>query len=287
MKLEHTSDYYTGEYLLEKLGILPCDLINGIRRQIVPYPINEIDGTFRTPESDPALYDPALDTSPEAWLDKVKTAKFFKPFIQTFMPKIQAELLTAWEAGDDEIIDSAEKLKLVVDKVFDIEICQGDAEKAYDQMRAFEKFAAMSGKEFATVAKAKWAVDLLSSTVRFHDRATTRREDYVSGLRTPDGGKEAATTPGHVQEGEDQEPTNAASYVVWRRQRVRSIHAGQLMLEVQERWGRPPKKTMDRPEIAALVRGEDPPSPNDTNRRRCLEDAFKNAVKAYRATLKK
>jgi len=85
----------------------------------------------------------------------------------------------------------------------------------------------------------------------------------------------------------ETEPADAAPYVVWRRKQVASIHDGQLMREVQERWGRPPTKTMDRAEIAALVRGEDPPSPNDTNRRRCLEDAFKNAVKAYRAKLKK
>ena len=95
------------------------------------------------------------------------------------------------------------------------------------------------------------------------------------------------TEPGHDQQVEEKEPTDAASYVVWRRKRVRSIHDGQIMLEVQERWGRPPTKTMNRTEIAALVRGDDPPNPKDTNQRQSLEDAFKNTVKAYRATLKK
>lgn len=39
---------------------------------------------------------------------------------------------------------------------------------------------------------------------------------------------------------------------------------------------------MDRAEIAALVKGEDPPTESDTDRRRSLENAFKYATGAFK-----
>ena len=95
------------------------------------------------------------------------------------------------------------------------------------------------------------------------------------------------TEPDHDQQQvEEKEPTDAAPYIKWRRAKVGSIHNGQLMLEVQGRWGKPPEKTMDRAEIAALVRGEEPPSPNDTARRQSLENAFKYETNQYKKRLK-
>jgi hypothetical protein len=91
------------------------------------------------------------------------------------------------------------------------------------------------------------------------------------------------TEPGHDQQVEDQEPTDAVPYIKWRRAKVGSIHDGQLMLEVQDRWGRPPKKTLDRAEIAAHVLGLDPPT---VKTRESLENAFKNTTRTYKAMLK-
>ncbi|MBE1427121.1 hypothetical protein H4684_003809 [Desulfomicrobium macestii] len=116
-------------------------------------------------------------------------------------------------------------------------------------------------------------LEYLSSTYPPQDTA-------VSTPPTP------TTEPIHDQQVEEKEPTDAASYVAWRRKKIRSIHEGQLMLEVQDRWGRPPEKTMDRAEIAALVRGEEPPSPNDTARRQSLENAFKYETNQYKKRLK-
>lgn len=60
-------------------------------------------------------------------------------------------------------------------------------------------------------------------------------------------------------------------------------HDGRIMLEVKARWGTPPKKTMERAEIAAVVNGESPPC-KKTNAATWyrLENLYKNTVAAYR-----
>ncbi len=95
--MKHTSDYFTGGELLDELGILAGDLVRGIRRGIVPKPISETGGQFRTPETDPALYNSALCSSDAEWLALVRGAKFFKPFVQVAMPRIMSELVVCWE----------------------------------------------------------------------------------------------------------------------------------------------------------------------------------------------
>lgn len=96
--MKKVSDYFTGGELIDGLGILAIDLVKAIRAQLVPYPISEIDGQFRTPETDPLFYSPDLAESATAWLDYVRAAMFFKPFVQTSMPRIMADLGTCWEA---------------------------------------------------------------------------------------------------------------------------------------------------------------------------------------------
>ena len=102
--MKKVSDYYTGGELIDRLGILAIDLVGAIIRQVVPYPTSELDGTFRTPESDPALYDPTICESPQAWVEQIRAAKFFKPFVQVAMPRIMAELGTCWELDSAETI---------------------------------------------------------------------------------------------------------------------------------------------------------------------------------------
>ena len=100
--MKKVSDYYTGGELIDRLGILAIDLVGAIIRQVVPYPTSEVDGTFRTPGSDPALYDPTICESPQAWVEQIRAAKFFKPFVQVAMPRIMAELGTCWELDPAE-----------------------------------------------------------------------------------------------------------------------------------------------------------------------------------------
>jgi len=95
---------------------------------------------------------------------------------------------------------------------------------------------------------------------------------------------QGAKEPGQGARVEEQEPTDPAPYIAWRRKQLGGIHSGQLMLEVQERWGKPPRKIMDRAEIAALVLGLDPPTGKT---RESLENAFKNTTRAYKAILMK
>ena len=102
--MKKVSDYYTGGELIDRLGILAIDLVGAIIRQVVPYPTSEVDGTFRTPGSDPALYDPTICGSPQAWVEQIRAAKFFKPFVQVAMPRIMAELGTCWELDSAETI---------------------------------------------------------------------------------------------------------------------------------------------------------------------------------------
>jgi hypothetical protein len=60
-------------------------------------------------------------------------------------------------------------------------------------------------------------------------------------------------------------------------------HDGRIMLEVKARWGTPPKKTMERAEIAAAVNGESPPcKKTDASTWYRLENLYKNTVAAYR-----
>lgn len=98
--MRKVSDYYEGGELIDRLGILAIDLVKAVQRQTVPYPISEIDGEFRTPDRDPGFYDPALCDSPQAWVQQVRAAKFFKPFVQLSMPQIMAELGVCWESED-------------------------------------------------------------------------------------------------------------------------------------------------------------------------------------------
>lgn len=109
--MKKVSDYYTGGELIDRLGILAIDLVGAIIRQIVPYPTSEVDGTFRTPESDPALYDPTVCESPQAWVEQIRAAKFFKPFVQVAMPRIMAELGTCWELDPAGTIHCQEVIK--------------------------------------------------------------------------------------------------------------------------------------------------------------------------------
>jgi hypothetical protein len=60
-------------------------------------------------------------------------------------------------------------------------------------------------------------------------------------------------------------------------------HDGRIMLEIKARWGTPPKKNMERAEIAAVVNGESPPcKKTDASKWYRLENLYKNTVAAYR-----
>ena len=72
----------------------------------------------------------------------------------------------------------------------------------------------------------------------------------------------------------------AAQYVALRKKEG-SIPDGQIMLEVQDRWGRAPNKVMTRAEIAALVLGRDMPLVDDIDMKSSLENAFKDRVKRF------
>lgn len=101
--MKKVSDYYTGGELIDRLGILPIELVDGIRRQVVPYPSSEIKKEeSRTPDSDPALFDPALCESPQAWVEMVRAARFFKPWVQLSWARIVTELGTCWEQDTQE-----------------------------------------------------------------------------------------------------------------------------------------------------------------------------------------
>ena len=101
--MKKVSDYYMGGELIDALGILPIELMGAIRRGVVPPPSSEIkEGESRTPDSDPALFDPALCESPQAWVEMVRSARFFKPWVQVAMPGILAELGTCWQSDDTD-----------------------------------------------------------------------------------------------------------------------------------------------------------------------------------------
>ncbi len=97
--MKRVPHYYEGGELIDRLGILPVDLVRAIQRQVVPYPIG-VYGEFRTPDSDPGFYNPALSETPQAWIEQVRSAKFFRPFVQMSMPQIMAELGVFWESED-------------------------------------------------------------------------------------------------------------------------------------------------------------------------------------------
>lgn len=180
-----------------------------------------------------------------------------------------------------EIVESAEALKQALFEKMGKEMGEAELAELMRQMEDFKRFAVMPAKEAAARMEVKMMAHLAPHLLD-PPGIPTRRPDFVNGLRTPGDERE---TP---QESQDSEPTNAADYVVWRRKRVRSIHDGQLMLEVQDRWGsKSRQKTMNREDITALVRGEDPPSDKDPDRKASLIEAFKKTTGKYKNMLKK
>lgn len=73
---------------------------------------------------------------------------------------------------------------------------------------------------------------------------------------------------------DDNEPDNAVEYAEWRRGRAT---VGQIMLEIQDRWGRPPEKIVGRADIAHIVKnGTKPPLGMDAGFKIGLENYFDN-----------
>lgn len=79
---------------------------------------------------------------------------------------------------------------------------------------------------------------------------------------------------------DDNEPNNPVGYAEWRRGRAT---VGQIMLEIQERWGRPPKKIVGRADIAHIVQnGTMPPLDMSTNLKISLENYFDNHTRTVK-----
>lgn len=102
--------YISGEELTFALDESASAIIDLVIRQVLPYPERQ-DGTFATPLSEPCLYCDGRAsnwTVPReckhaengvcsigtmaAWLDRVRVARFFVPFVQVSMPRVRKEL---------------------------------------------------------------------------------------------------------------------------------------------------------------------------------------------------
>jgi len=114
---------------------------------------------------------------------------------------------------------------------------------------------------------------LLDEVERYEERMGF---NYAQGPSLGEGEAERQTNPAVGGE----RPTTAAEYVAMRKKEG-SIPDGQIMLEVQDRWGRPPNKSMSRAEIAALVLGGNMSQINDRTIRTSFENAFKDRVKRF------
>ena len=136
----------------------------------------------------------------------------------------------------------------------------------------------MKGSHFAGKLKilGPWLDDLTmvdpSEAIRW---AASKGYDIPPELEHQAGGTQP-TRQSHKPEAHDLEET-AEAFVA--RLKRKPCHDGEIMLEVQKKWGRPPKKIMDRAKIAALVV---PPDGEERRSEKVLFDLFKNTVAAYR-----
>lgn len=158
---------------------------------------------------------------------------------------------------------------------------EGTCKYGYAALRDIDFFERLKGCEFVRGEVEEYFDDFLAKDKQIPIAPRPVDAARPNPLRESESDE---TEPGRDQQVEDQEPTNAVPYIKWRRAKVGSIHDGQLMLEVQDRWGRPPKKTLDRAKIAALVLGLDPPT---VGTRESLENSYKNTTRAYKKMLKK
>ena len=290
--------WFTGAELLVRWDMVIGELALLIRNEEI-CPINEFTLERRTKDVDPCLYCeggiPAKPLPEHRWCNILLAPPMLcnqwkrKDYSNRLLTsKFHGEEILAYEESKRakgridngpkrRIINDKDEL-LAVSKAAEEQMTEEDKQQAELKHEAFLRSFKDTGIFNVPGAQTRADLEAKFSTM-------------MKGIAPISRGAEAAKSeaPAHVQRQqiEDHEPTNAADYVVWRRKRVRSIHDGQLMLEVQDRWGKPPKKEMDRVEIAALVKGEDPPGPKDTDRRRSLESAFKYTTKTYKNMLKK
>lgn len=140
----------------------------------------------------------------------------------------------------------------------------------------------MKGSHFAGKLKilGPWLDDLTMvdppEAIRW---AASKGYDIPSELEHQVGGTQPTRQP-HKPEAHDLGETAEALVA---RGKSLKWHDGRIMLEVKARWGTPPKKTMERAEIAAVVNGESPPcKKTDASTWYRLENLYKNTVAAYR-----